>query len=490
MATEARIMPRWGNVAAVRQVVREQRGRVAAFGDVLWRRKLLLLACLGVVLGLTAAYISTLAPAYQAEALVAVGERAGEQVGRSTPMEGEALEDQLRLIESRAMAERLVDRLDLHFLPEFRPEAASRGFELKDALADWLPDAMLERLPSAWADPLGTEPAEGAITDEQRAARLWEAVIDATMPRIRAEVEPPSVIGLKFVSKDRQLAAAGANALAELYLEERAALRQDAAPSDRAALQQEIGRLRAGVRETQQAIEAARAGAAAQAGLSREQSRLDLTGELAFWRRERADLETRLRHMQATLESGAGLDRAALFVDSERLAQLRARASELQQAAAALAQQYGEQDPQMVELRAELAALEQERRAEIEYALQGLQEELAIIRSREAALETKLEALGEQPAQYQAADNLALLERRLEAERAALRDYLEQAPGQLGTRTSATASPDARVIAPAAVPEQPTYPRLARIWGVACVGALLLGMLLAFALEAVQRGRA
>ena len=46
------------------------------------------------------------------------------------------------------------------------------------------------------------------------------------------------------------------------------------------------------------------------------------------------------------------------------------------------------------------------------------------------------------------------------------------------------------MIALAAVPEQPTYPRLARIWGVACAGALLLGMLLAFALEAVQRGRA
>ena len=486
MATEARTMPRWGHVAAVRQAMRGQRHRVAGCGDVLWRHKLVILACIGLVLGLTAAYVGTLARAYEAEALVALGDRPGQQVGQDTSMQAGSLEDQLRLIRSRAMAERLVDRLDLHFFPEFRPDVVSRGFRV----GDLLPDAILGRLPTAWAETLVSRPPDLAMTDEQRAARLWEEVIAATMARIRAEVTPPSTIGLKFTSGDPQLAAAGANALAELYLEERGTLRQDALPGDRARLGQEIERLRASIRETQQAIEATRPGAEAQASATGEQSRLDLTGELAFWRRERAELEARLRQTQAVLETGANLDRAALALNSERLGQLQARAIELQQALAALSQQYGEQDPQVVELRTQLAALEQERRAEVEYVVQGLQEELAIIQSRETALEAEIEGLEEQSAEDQAAAGRAVLEQRLEAERSALREYLEQAAGQLASRPSATALPDARVIAPAVVPDQPTYPRLALIWVVASAGALLLGILLAFAREALQRGRA
>ena len=477
MATGARTLPGWGHVAAVCQAMGEQRGKLAGVGDILWRRKLLILGCVGIVLGLTTAYVGTLAPTYEAEALVAVRDRPGEQAGQDTLGQEAAVADQLRLIESRTMAERLVDRLDLHSLPEFRPDVAARGFRF----GDLLPVAIIERLPTAWADTLVSRPPDVAMTDEQRAARLWEEVIQATMARIRAEVTPPSAIGLKFISADRQLAAAGANALAELYLEERPALRQRPSQSDRARLEQEIQRLRASIHETEQAIQSARA--------TSGQSRLDLTGELAFWRRERAELEARLRQTQAILQSGADLDDAALASDAERLNQLQAGASELQHVLAGLSQQYGEEDPQVIELRAELATLEQERRAEIGRVLKRLQDELAIIQSREAALEAKIEALEEQSAEGPVAEGLAALEQRLAADQAALGEYLEQAAGQLGTTPSAPALPEARVIAPAVVPNQPTYPRLALIWGVASAGALLLGILLAFALEAL-RGRA
>jgi polysaccharide biosynthesis transport protein len=484
MATEARTMPEWGQVAAVHRAIIEQRGKVARVGDILWRRKLLILACVGAVLGPTAVYVSTVAPAFEAETLVALSDRPGAQAEQGTPMQDGALADQLRLIESRTMAERLVDRLELHFLPEFRPDVAARGFRP----GDLLPDAILNRLPTAWADTLVSRPPDVGMTDEQRAARLWQEVIEATMARIRAEVKPRSTIGLKFTSGDRQLAAAGANALAELYLEERLAIRQSPSPGDRASLEQEIERLRASIRGTEQAIQSARAGADARA--TRDQSRLDLTGELAFWQRERAEREARLRHTQATLQSGTGLDQAALILEAERFGELQAGASQLQQALAALSQQYGEQDPQVIELRAQLAALEQQGRTEIEHALERLQYELATIQSREAALEAKIEALEGPSADAQAADGLAVLEQRLAADQAALGAYLEQAVGQLGMRPSATALPDARVIEPAVVPNQPTYPRQTLIWSVASAGALLLGFLLAFALEALSRARA
>jgi uncharacterized protein involved in exopolysaccharide biosynthesis len=474
-------MPAWDRVAALRQALRGQRGRVAAAGEILWRRKLVVVACVGVVLALTAAYASTLAPAYQAEALVALPERPGEGAGPAM-----AGEDQLDPIESRAMAERLVERLDLHFLPEFRREGAARG----SRLADLLPHALLERLPPAWVGSLRPAPVEGEATDEQRAARLWEAAVAAAMARIRAEPRPPSAVALRFTSEDPQLAAAGANGLAELYLEQRPKSPQNVPPSDRATVQQDIERLRGSIRETAQAIAAARAGADALTGAAGEQRRLDLTGELAFWRRERAELEARLRQGQAVRESGAGLEDAALVAESERLDALQAGAGELRQQLAALSQQYGEQDPQVVEMRAQLAALERERQGELEQVLEQLRDELAIIQSRETALAAEIAALGEPGAAAGAADDVVVLEQKLAADRALLRERLEQAAGRLASGAAGIAPPDARLVAPAVAPERPTYPRLALIWGAALAGALLLEMLLACALEALQRARA
>jgi uncharacterized protein involved in exopolysaccharide biosynthesis len=463
--------------------MRARRAGMTGIGSMVWRRKLLILTCVVLVLGLTAAYVSTLVPAYEAQALVAV-DRLGDDASASDA----AAEDPLSLIGSRALAERLVERLDLQLVPELHPDHAG-GLRLTDLLlgaARWLPNALIERLPQAWADRLA--PVEGQITDAERAARLRKAVADATMARTRAETTAPGVISLKFIAENPQLAAAGANALADLYLEERRARRQNARQGDPQMLAQEIERLRTSIRDTEQEIAAARGGAGAQAGVTSEQSRLDLTGELAFWRRERAEVEVRLRQAQAALEPGADLARTPPALDSEQLGQLQARAAELRQALVTRSQQYGEQDPQIAELRAQLAALEQEERAETGQAVQRLQDEVEIIRSRETALEGQLATLEGQSKEGQSADGLTALEQRLDADRALLGERLDQAAAQLQGQPAAPPA-DARIITPAAVPDRPTYPRLALIWGIATAGALLFGALLAGALEALHGAR-
>jgi uncharacterized protein involved in exopolysaccharide biosynthesis len=478
IVTEGWTMPAWGHVAALGGQIRQQHPRARAVGRVLWRHKLLMLACFGIVLGMTAAYVSALAPVYEAEALVV---RPDQPDGQGVPTQDEPAGDQLRLIESRAMAERLAERLNLQLLPEFRREHASH--DLRE-IGRWLPHALIDHLPKAWADPL-TGRLERGLTDEQRATRLWEAVIEATMVRTRAEATA-SGVRFKFISEDPRLAAAGANALAELYLERHPAPPPSAGQSVRDELEQEIARLRAGIRDAEQAIEAARPGADLEASDS-EESRLDLTGELGFWRRERAELEARLRQTQAALEAGTALAQTAPAPDFERLGQLQARAIELQETLTAVAQQSGEQAPEVAELRAQLGALEQERRAELEATLKRLQDEMAIIQSRETALEEQIKALAEEGAADRKPDGLAALKQKLEADRDLLRERLDQAARlEAGPSTLRGA---ASAITPAVVPSQPAYPRLAPIWGVAAAAALVLGTVLALALEGLQGGR-
>jgi uncharacterized protein involved in exopolysaccharide biosynthesis len=307
------------------------------------------------------------------------------------------------------------------------------------------------------------------------------------MSRIRAEVVRPMVLGLEFISEDPRLAAAGANALAELYLEERQAPRRNASVGDRGALAKEIERLRASIREIEQAMETTRASAAAAIAQPSEQMLLGLAGELAFWRSERAEVEVRLRQAEAALASGVALDLAALDIGAERLGGLQAREAELEQALAALSRQLGEEDLQVVELRTELKGLEEDKRSEVELIVSRLRHEIEIIRSRETALEAEIKGF-EAQTRDEAAGGGDVLEHKLQAERAQLQDRLERLE-QSGPQ-ALQSLPDAQIIEPAVAPDEPFQPRPAIIYGVAFAGSLLAGALVAFGLESVHRARA
>ncbi len=478
-------MPEWVQAVALRHARRIPRDWIDGFGHVLWRRKLPMLACIALVLASTAAYVSALAPLYEAEALVAPIDLPDQESWPSG-----AAQDPRRLVNLRAMARQLVERLDLQLLPEFHPDHAFRGLRhtVLTGVGPWLPAALVSWLAEGSMETPAIGPSERVLTDQERASRLRDAVIEITMGRIGADVTESSTIGLKFVAEDPQIAAAGANALADLYLEQRPTSRQKATQGELEKPDQDTERLRAEIRATEQAIAAARAGTGAQALGTREGSRLDLTGELAFWRRERAEVEARLRQAEAAARSGADLGETAPELNSERLSQLHGRTIAVQQALAGLSQLNGEQDPQIVDLRAELTALHQERRAELEQILKALREEIGIIQLRETALEEKTNAATAEHTTDPVAANLAPLEQKLAADRARLRERLEHVAAQREVQPSAPGGA-AGIIRPAAVPSRRAYARLGLIWGVAVAGALALGLAVAFGLEALRHAR-
>jgi uncharacterized protein involved in exopolysaccharide biosynthesis len=140
-------------------------------------------------------------------------------------------------------------------------------------------------------------------------------------------------------------------------------------------------------------------------------------------------------------------------------------------------------------LRAELTALQQDRRAELEQILEELRDEIGIIQSRETVLEERIKATVDEHTPDPVAGGLTALEKKLAADRALLRERLEQTAPQREAQPSAP-SGAARIIRPAGVPSEPTYPHLALIWGVAMAGTLALGLAVAFGLEALRGARA
>ena len=130
-----------------------------------------------IVLGLTAAYVSRMPPAFEAEALVMLNDRQAQvapdipEVLAGLPPNEDGLQGQLLLIKSRSMAERMVDQLNLHLLPEFNPTLRPKSADF----VAWfdpvrlIPAAILDRLPRAWADTLMTTTLQRR--DDRSAAR-------------------------------------------------------------------------------------------------------------------------------------------------------------------------------------------------------------------------------------------------------------------------------------------------------------------------------
>jgi len=238
---------------------RRDRGRPATafawsmLGRTLWAHKLFLACLVLSVLALTSLHVSQVPPAFEAETLVLLGERKGPAeppVSLAAPSGQEGPESEALAFRSPAMAERLVDALSLHLLPEFNPALRTEAAGLRDWFdpARLVPNSLFNRLPPALREVLS---ARAALSDQQQAASLRAEIAARALEHIAAEpADRPSVIRVRFVSSDPRLAALGANTLADLYLADRLAAKQAVSTRAQAFLRDEIARLRATIAET------------------------------------------------------------------------------------------------------------------------------------------------------------------------------------------------------------------------------------------------
>jgi succinoglycan biosynthesis transport protein ExoP len=497
MAIDVHSTPRIGYEPARLPVTRDSSGDDLDWfrlGRTLWRRKLFLLGFVVIVLGLTAAYVSRMPPAYEAESLVMLNDRPAQPVPNipdvvvGSPPSEDSLQSQILLIKSRSMAERLVDQLNLHLLPEFNPalQPSTADFAAWLDPARLIPGWLLDHLPKAWADTLMTTSSSAEMTDQQRAALLRSQIIDAAMENITAEAaNRATVIGLKFVSTDPALAALGANTLARLYLSEQLESKQTASRRARDFLEHEIERLRATVASAEQAVQDYRRQHGLAGAAPDQQQLTELTTQLVTSRAERAQSEAKLRQVERLLTSGADLNQAAQLLDSPVLTELRARELDLNRQRAELSSEYGPRHPQMLNLQAELKTLEERKQGEIKQIAQRLRDEVQVARSREAMLQSNIENLKGQLAEHNEAEiGLEALQREATADRDLLETYINRVK-EISSQQKAQ-EPDAQVISRAALPDEPTYPRRKLIFGVAFAGALLVGSLAVFGLEALD----
>ncbi|MBK8208934.1 MAG: polysaccharide biosynthesis tyrosine autokinase [Rhodospirillales bacterium] len=450
----------------------------------LWRRKIPIILTTILLSTLAALLVARVPAVYVGQAEVLIDPRnvgSGDlQSGRSGVADAEMLQSQVRVLQSRNLAYKIVEALELDGDPEFNVTLRHPG--TVDRLLGWGRTKL-----GQW----GVLPAEApaadnaAVRPETEMAGVVDRFLDALEVELLSDLR---AIAIKFASHSPERAAQGANKTAEIYILDQLDAKYEATQRATQWLTDKIAELRRNVASAEQAVQKFRS----QSGLLQgpggtmvTQQISDLNAQLIVVRTARAEAEQRLARVRQAAQSVGGGDavRSATtqaLIDQEIA--IKRRISDL-------AKEFGDRHPQMVAARADLADVQDKLQRETQKAQSALETEVNAARSREAAINRSIDQLRGKVGQSASAENqLRSLEREAEASRSMLETFLarfEQATAQLDASINET---DARIISRADVPTSASSPPVKLIVGLTFVISALLATLLALLLEGLDRG--
>lgn len=368
-------------------------------------------------------------------------------------LDPEAVQSQAETITSPDLARKAIAELDLFKRPEFN----------RTAPAGLLGIAM---------SFIGLT---GQTSDKAAEAR----VVDTFLSRLTAFPVPKTrVLQIEFVSEDPELAARGANVVAQLFLEGQETAKENTAKAASAWLASKIDELRGKVAEADGKVENYRAHSGLLAGGNNMtvpgQQLADLNTQLTAARAAQSEALAKANLMRSLLRSGQPTD-APEFSKDESLRRYAEQRVALKALIAQESRTLLPEHPRMKELNAQLEGLDKEIRAAVEKAARGLENDARLAAAQVASLNAALAA----QSKTVASGNIDEVElRALELDAHAAHDQLEsyvQKYREAIARDADNASPaDARIISVAAPPHSPTFPKKVETLALGTLAGLLL----------------
>jgi len=490
------------------------------------RRRVIVLVTICAITGLAALLGFQLTPRYTATADVMIKPREIQVIDLQSvvselPPDRFAVETEVDVMRSDFHAQRVVEELGLLADPEFNPLLQPQDAQpsLLAGLTDWVSRSWPTTAGEAdqlFAVPL-TPPSE-QVDDVERPTAAGEASQLLAMPLVPApeqtdDIEHPHsyeyqrqmaaavpqllenlqvsqspesyVVSIEFTSTDPEKAARVADAVAELYVTGQRQEKLAATTEAATWLADRVEQLRRLVLKSDRAIEEYRAAnkiVGSEVGALGEQELANLNLELVTARAERAEREVRLRRAREVRGSRGGYESLAEVMSSPVIIGLRAQEATVLQREAQLSKEYGPLHPRMLELGAEKANLAAKIDLEVQNIIANLENEVAVAESRERALAEALEEAKDRSAvTSQAEVELRQLEREADANRSLYQTFLtrlKQTEEQLDL-----VRPDAKVVSPAAIPQEPSFPKPKLMIAVGFTSSVMLGVLLALLRE-------
>lgn len=430
-------------------------------GRAIWSRRWRILGPTLILTLLAFIAVNTITPYYRSEARILIEGRdniflrpeAEKNFDRNI-VDPEAVTSQVQVILSRDLARRVVRQLKLGERPEFDP--VLNGVSVGSTVLS---------LFGFVRDPL-------RMTPEER-------VLEAYYARLNVfSVDRSRVIAVTFESRDPDLAARVANAIADGYLELQQAAKQEQARSAGQYLSGEIDNMRKKVAEAEAKVENFRAKSNLFAGSSSanlaSQQLADVNTQIATARGQKADAETKARLIRDMLQSGKPVEASEVLNSdlirrlSEQRVTLRAQLAE--QSATLL-----DFHPRIKELRAQISDLENQIRLEAEKIVRSLESNAKIADARVTTLNASLGQLKLLAASSNEQDvELRALEREAKSQRDLLESYLAKYREASARDSLEAAPPEARIISRAVVTNTPSYPKKLPVVLLVALATLLL----------------
>ena len=349
----------------------------------------------------------------------------------AAPYDAEAVQGVAEALATTDLARKAVDKLRLTERPEFNPARS---------------DNLLSSLLALFG------------------AGAQDRVVETFLTHLTVfPVVKSRVLQIEFTSKDPALAAEGANAMAELLLEEQVEAKTNAAKAAAAWLAAKIEALREKVAEADAKVESFRAASGLLAGANGmtvpTQQLAEINAQISSARGAEAAANSKAQMLREMLRAGR-LESVADVAKDESLRRYAEQRVTLKSQIAEESRTLLPGHPRMKELGGQLAGLDEEMRAAATKVVAGLENEADLAGAQVSSLNRALAAQSKTVASGNADEvQLRALELDAKTAREQLESYLAKYREAVARDGDSAAPPDARIIATATEPRTPSFPK-------------------------------
>ena len=435
-----------------------------------WRMRLIG-GLVAVAVAIAGAALIILPPKYKAVTVVLVDPRqprvtASEAVLAGIGADAAAVESQVELIQSSALAKRVIEKLGLDKDPEFAAPS------LLDSVRT-LAGSML-----------------GRATDDET-AKLNKLVYRFQTGLSVQRRGMTYILEVGYSSTDAKKAALISGAVADAYLDDQRSRRSGVAADASGWLGGRIDELRARLEKSEQAVADYKASNkmvdVTQGNKLIARQIEDITQQLALARSRSAEALGRIERVKQARPQGENTAALGEVLQSQVVATLRSQYAEVARQEADFRAIYGDRHPSVIAVRAQASDLRRQIDREIARVVEGIRNDYQVAKSRESALEAELATLQKRSEGLSQADvKLRELERDVQSDRALYEQFLSRAK-ETGQQQSLQIA-EARIASPALTPIKPERPAALLLLTAAATLGLLLGIGLVLILEQLRRG--
>ncbi|MBL4784716.1 MAG: hypothetical protein JKY49_04730, partial [Cohaesibacteraceae bacterium] len=383
---------------------------------------------------------------------------------RASVIDRQAILSQVQILDSRDVASRVIQALDLGAKDEFNQKS--------------LISSLLHVV--GWGK--SSKQAEDALITKF-SSRLGIA-----------RIKDSRVIEVDFSSQDPELAARVVDAVVADYLSLQSEAKNDESKDATRFLEGQIQTLRTRVKSAESRVVQFRTSANLISGVNNvlldQQQLTDLNANLSRIRSARSEAEGRAEKITSLLRSGASIDTVREVVSSQLVQRLREQELATRNRIAELSATLLSSHPKIKTLKTQLNDLSSSIRSEVRKIRTGFANDAKIASGQENALVERIERLKIDVSRLNEQEiQLRAFEREAAAERQLLESYLGRYREAFARQNAGVLPPDARVISRATVPASPYSPRKFSTTVIFGILAALLSVIY-FVLGAFVSGKA